>query len=824
MGQSFPADSDITSIVTTYDANGNVNTITETKGSHTEITRNDYDLLDRLTRQEQRGRVITYAYDNNGNRTSVASMGGSSTYTYDSRNRLATVVSGGTTTYQYYANNWLEQVSYANGTKAVYTYDQVGRVKTITNTLANNNVLSSFAYAYDSNGNRTQQVESQYGFLTVQTLTTDYGFDNLDRLEGYTETGSGQNKSHSFTYYPSYDRKTETVVSDGSTIKERRYHYNETYWLTRIDEAAGAGGAITYEYDNNGNSTRKTDTTSGSTIRTLFDYNSRNQLTRVAHGTPGNEVIQGTHDYNYAGMRIRHIGSERGDIEYLYDGNSILDELQNNTTNLVAHYRYGDRLLSLSHSGSDQFYHYAALGTTANLTNEQGQNQVAYRTDAFGEITQQEGSSVNRHVFTGQEHDEKTGLIYFGARFYDPDTARFINQDTYLGEGSTPPSLHRYLYAYANPTIYLDYKGNFPITEQVSAWLHQRAADNTAALKGVQKDHGSTIGTRSLAAISGIGAGLFSAAGGIVGLIDMGLDAQASNLRYIPGAENVSVIRESAEKTDRRREAVANFAIGAKDYITQENLTDALKRDGAKALDATGTYMGDVFVRGNLDATASWSGAMFEIAMTGATVRSAKLASQVDITPTLTDELVNINRGANNVPPVRNSPNSQLNSTLTGNSEIPNNASPNVPTYETPFSPLTKAQRADLKTKLESRTITREEYQQLDWDRRFANRRATGVRRFWAEERARLRAGEPGTRNWNPEQREAILAGGRPQFNGETIQGHHKYNALDHPQIANDPNNIYPATKTEHFERWHGGDWRNDTFGKPLNPEFLEEF
>jgi hypothetical protein len=35
-------------------------------------------------------------------------------------------------------------------------------------------------------------------------------------------------------------------------------------------------------------------------------------------------------------MRIRHLGSGGGDIEYIYDGDSILDELQNNTATLVA--------------------------------------------------------------------------------------------------------------------------------------------------------------------------------------------------------------------------------------------------------------------------------------------------------------------------------------------------------------------------------------------------------------------------------------------------------------------------------------------------------
>ncbi len=46
------------------------------------------------------------------------------------------------------------------------------------------------------------------------------------------------------------------------------------------------------------------------------------------------------------------------------------------------------------------------------------------------------------------------------ARFYDPDVGRFLNQDTYLGESGTPPSLHRYLYAYSNPNYYTDPSGH----------------------------------------------------------------------------------------------------------------------------------------------------------------------------------------------------------------------------------------------------------------------------------------------------------------------------------------------------------------------------
>lgn len=79
------------------------------------------------------------------------------------------------------------------------------------------------------------------------------------------------------------------------------------------------------------------------------------------------------------------------------------------------------------------------------------------------------GTSVNRQIFTGQEHDTNSGLIYFGARFYDPDIGRFINQDSYLGEPGTPPSLHRYLYAYGNPLVYVDLYGY----ESIKAMLEE---------------------------------------------------------------------------------------------------------------------------------------------------------------------------------------------------------------------------------------------------------------------------------------------------------------------------------------------------------------
>jgi RHS repeat-associated protein len=74
--------------------------------------------------------------------------------------------------------------------------------------------------------------------------------------------------------------------------------------------------------------------------------------------------------------------------------------------------------------------------------------------------------------FTGYVKDPESGLYYAGARYYDPAVGRFTTQDPVEGNPMRPPSLHRYLYAYANPTTYTDSTGRQVDIEDpsVAAW------------------------------------------------------------------------------------------------------------------------------------------------------------------------------------------------------------------------------------------------------------------------------------------------------------------------------------------------------------------
>ncbi|VUD69396.1 hypothetical protein TDB9533_04763 [Thalassocella blandensis] len=102
------------------------------------------------------------------------------------------------------------------------------------------------------------------------------------------------------------------------------------------------------------------------------------------------------------------------------------------------------------------------------------------------------------------------------ARFYDPDVGRFMNQDTYLGEHGTPPSLHRYLYAYSNPTVYVDADGHVAGLDETGQYLMDTGKE---LLNHVDEDS-SWYET----AFFGITAGANYFVGGVVETVNFGLN------------------------------------------------------------------------------------------------------------------------------------------------------------------------------------------------------------------------------------------------------------------------------------------------------------
>ena len=80
--------------------------------------------------------------------------------------------------YGYDALNRIRHIRYGNGVETAYTYDGDGNIRTLE-TKAGENVLLSFAYQYDGNGNRTAKTGTQatLGGITSEITTGNNALD-----------------------------------------------------------------------------------------------------------------------------------------------------------------------------------------------------------------------------------------------------------------------------------------------------------------------------------------------------------------------------------------------------------------------------------------------------------------------------------------------------------------------------------------------------------------------------------------------------------------------------------------------------------------------
>ena len=101
-------------------------------------------------------------------------------------------------------------------------------------------------------------------------------------------------------------------------------------------------------------------------------------------------------------------------------------------------------------------------GSTTNIVNNKNA-KISYKYSDFGETTETGDTDFyNEIAYTGGIYDVNTALYYLNARYYNPEDAIFITQDTYRGEVNNPSSLHLYAYCTNNPINYVDHSGHNP--------------------------------------------------------------------------------------------------------------------------------------------------------------------------------------------------------------------------------------------------------------------------------------------------------------------------------------------------------------------------
>ncbi|MCX5698884.1 MAG: RHS repeat-associated core domain-containing protein, partial [Candidatus Omnitrophica bacterium] len=88
-------------------------------------------------------------------------------------------------------------------------------------------------------------------------------------------------------------------------------------------------------------------------------------------------------------------------------------------------------MISQARAGVTTWFHNIHNGPTnvSHLTNSTGAVVQKYAFDAFGNLTLQTGSTTNNYRFQTKELHPTSGLVYFGARWYNPTIGRWMSPD-----------------------------------------------------------------------------------------------------------------------------------------------------------------------------------------------------------------------------------------------------------------------------------------------------------------------------------------------------------------------------------------------------------
>jgi len=465
------------------------------------------------------GMQILYSYDSLGRLSSFQSSDSSCYYTYEydlSNNpiRITDIMQGTATLKVYDGNNRLVQEILGNGLTLRYSYDRLGRQTSII--LPDN---SSIAYSYGQthlkevfrlNSSGEKQYAHTYtaydlsenvlsanligeaGSLlyTVDLMGRTTGIKNSNwssTIQAYDKVGNILQKDvndaiganpYSFSYDPLYQLAFEKGAISHQYTSDSLFNRvskdSSACTLNNLNQLLGDGQA-TYQYDLNGNLTQKA---SGSE-NTHYTYDALDRL--ICATGPSHQAY---YEYDEEGRRMSKTALTRdslnsawkseGPVYYLYEGSNEIGsfDAKGNPLELrILGSGLGAEIgasIAMELRGEVYAPIHDFHGNVVCLVNAvSGKIAEVYRLSAFGEeqLYDAQGqellTALSPWRFSSKRFDEETGLIYFGKRYYDPISGRWMTSDPIGFEGG--PNL--YAYVLNAPLTHVDLYGLFGLPE-----------------------------------------------------------------------------------------------------------------------------------------------------------------------------------------------------------------------------------------------------------------------------------------------------------------------------------------------------------------------
>ena len=425
-----------------------------------------YDNASRLSTIDASGQTVTHNYHQTTGMLDGLSFTGNTAVNsaYDSFGRLASITNapaaGGAQSYTYASNN-LDQrtrVTREDGSYTSYAYNERGEVVSGKKYWADNSATAGqqFEYGYDNVGNRAY-ARSGGDPLGGGLRQSDFLTNGLNQSTQRTVPGA-------YDVNGTADSAATVTVNSGATTRKGAY-FNRTQSVnnsaapvfdpTDVLGVKGGGGpngedAVAqqsggvylpksvelYSYDADGNLTADG--------RWLYTWDVENRLTSMETipSAPAEAKKRLEFAYDYTGRRIQkkvYTWDVTGGAfllqkvtKFVYEGWTLLAELDGNNA-LVRSYTWGPTGLLLVKEGGVTYQ--AGYDGNKNVTmlvnSATGAVAASYDYDPFGNTLKATGDYATKNPirFGSQYVDGESGLIYYGYRYYNPQTGRWVSRD-----------------------------------------------------------------------------------------------------------------------------------------------------------------------------------------------------------------------------------------------------------------------------------------------------------------------------------------------------------------------------------------------------------
>jgi len=399
--------------------------------------------------------TVSYGYNNARLRSQLAILqptgnAWTNSYGYDSARRLTGVTSpAGTYGYQFTGPGTLvARLDQPGGFWVTNTFDGRGRLTDTTLYDNTSTILNRHGYTLNDANQRTTITRTNYAASSYNGKV-DYTYDNAGEVRKARAYNSAGTPVAAENFDFGYD-------AGWNMLKRTNNAAVTSYTINNLNQITADGGA-SWGHDNNGNLTFRP--RSGG-YDLSYTYDDENQLLSVSSANLWR--IEFTYD-GRGRMRLRRDYTWSGtswvfntEVRYLYDGMLIVQERSSGNHPQVTYTRgtdlsgtlegtggIGGLLSRGAHAMSSPYQlssaaHYHADGN-GNVTMLVGTGtptiKAYYKYDPFGRPLGSSGSlaGVNAMRFSSKPVMGSSELYYYGYRFYDPSSQRWLNRDP-LGE------------------------------------------------------------------------------------------------------------------------------------------------------------------------------------------------------------------------------------------------------------------------------------------------------------------------------------------------------------------------------------------------------